>query len=110
MAFEKTSTANNVEPFARTQAAPVTTGQNSRRNPADAYVNISVRTTDDAHAKVGAISLNADKPLDKQILDHIVDSVDEGTPIEEVMAQLAGRLVLDFKRADGNNGKKLDLG
>jgi hypothetical protein len=104
MAFEKTSTANNVEPFARPQAAPA--GQNTRRPSADAYVNASLATRDGGKYKLGAFALNADKPMDKQLLDHIVDADD----MDDVLEQLRNRLVLDFKRADGNNGRELDLG
>jgi hypothetical protein len=30
--------------------------------------------------------------------------------MDDVLEQLKNRLVLDFKRADGNNGRELDLG
>jgi len=104
MAFEKTATANNVEPFARPQAPAA--GQNNRRPGADAYINASLATRDGGKHKLGAFTLNADKPMDKQLLDHLVDA----DSMEDVLEQLKNRLVLDFKRADGNNGRELDLG
>jgi len=42
--------------------------------------------------------------MDKQLLDYLADAGDEG------LESLKSRLVLDFQRADGNNGDELDLG
>jgi len=50
------------------------------------------------------VGLKLSKPMEKQILDFLADSGEEG------LAQLKERLVLDFQRADGQNGDELDLG
>jgi len=103
MGFQKTAAVenNNVEPFAR-PAAVSTTGQN-RKKQADAYVNISMATRDGGQAKLGAISLDADKPMEKKLLDMLTDSE------EKALDALKNRLILDYKRADGNNSREFDI-
>lgn len=99
MAFQRTNAQTNVSNFPRPEAL----AQNDRWK-ADAFVNLYLPTRDGNRVKLGAVSLSADKPTQKQLLDFIADGG------EDALNQLKDRLILDFKRADGNNGTELDLG
>ncbi len=96
MGFQ-TNAANNV-------AQLPNAGRNDQYKP-DAYINIFMPTRDGGRRKLGALALTTNKPLDKQLLDHISDA----DSMDAVMTQIRERLVLDFQRADGNNGVELDL-
>lgn len=73
-------------------------------NKTDAYVNVYFPLKDGGQIKLGAFALSASKELQKQLLDYITDYGDEA------LAAIKQRLILDFKRTDGLNGKQLDLG
>lgn len=99
MAFQSTNAQSSVSPF----PAPVA-GQNTR-NKADAFINIYLPRADGSNAKVGALAMHVSKPVEKQILDYIADAESP----ESAMERLKDLFVLDFKRADGNNGAALAL-
>ena len=99
MAFQRTNAQTNVSNFPRSEAP----AQNDRWK-VDAFVNLYFPTRDGSRVKLGAISLSVDKPTQKQLLDFIADGGDEA------LEQLKDRLIMDFKRADGQNGTELDLG
>jgi hypothetical protein len=97
MAFQNPNTENNV--------------RNIDNNPAknegwksDAFLNLYIPTRQGGRRKIGSVGLKLNKPMDKQLLDYLADAGDEG------LESLKSRLVLDFQRADGNNGDELDLG
>jgi len=98
MAFQTENTAQQMG-----NVAPIT-GRNDQWK-ADAFVNIYLPTRDGGRRKLGYIPLKTNKPLDKQLLDHIADADD----LDTVLDQIKDRIVLDFQRADGNNGSELDL-
>lgn len=105
MAFNRPNNAANdsssVQPFSR---PPQNTGGNGNFRKADAFINIYMPTRDGGQTKLGALTLTADKNVQKQILDFITDGGDEA------LASLKERLILDFKLANGGNGVELDLG
>ncbi|WP_289101007.1 hypothetical protein [uncultured Marinobacter sp.] len=98
MGFQTATATNNVRSFDR----PVNAQNDQWKS--DAFINLYVPTRQGGRRKLGSVGLKLSKPMEKQILDFLADSGEEG------LAQLKERLVLDFQRADGQNGDELDLG
>jgi len=97
MAFQTPDNANNVR--------PIETGVAKNENwKSDAFLNIYMPTRQGGRRKIGSVGLKLNKPQDKQLLDYLADAGDDG------LAALKERIVLDFQRADGQNGDELDLG
>ena len=85
--------------------SPIVTGVAKNENwKSDAFLNIYMPTRQGGRRKIGSVGLKLNKPMDKQLLDYLSDAGEEG------LAALKERIVLDFQRADGNNGDELDLG
>ena len=85
--------------------SPITTAAAKNENwKSDAFLNIYMPTRQGGRRKIGSVGLKLNKPMDKQLLDYLSDAGEDG------LAALKERIVLDFQRADGNNGDELDLG
>jgi len=98
MAFQTPASINNVRSFDR----PVNAQNDQWKS--DAFINLYIPTRQGGRRKLGSIGLKLSKPVEKQLLDYLADAGEEG------LASLKERLIIDFQRADGNNGDELDLG
>ena len=89
----------------QSNVSPIVTGVAKNDNwKSDAFLNIYMPTRQGGRRKIGSVGLKLNKPQDKQLLDYLADAGDDG------LAALKERIVLDFQRADGQNGDELDLG
>jgi len=95
MAFQQPNNVRNM---------PARGSQDNWKN--DAFINLYLPRRDKSRAKLGSIGLKMDKHTESQVIEFLQNAPD----LDEALAQLKDRIVIDFNMADGSGSAELDLG